>query len=580
MTYQPPLSDIRYTLRAIGRLEELADLPGCAHATPDVVDAVLEEAGKLAAQVLAPLNRPADVEGSRLENGVVRTPRGFPEAYRAFADGGWMGLVCGEDHGGQGLPTVVGNAVAELWHAANMSFGLCPMLTQSAIELLERHGTAEQQAVYLPRLTEGRWTGTMCLTEPQAGSDVGAVRTRAARDADGNWRVTGQKIYITYGEHDLAENIVHLVLARTPDAPAGTRGLSLFLVPKFLPDAEGRPGARNDVRCVSLEHKLGIRSSPTCVMSFGDHDGAIGWLVGDEQAGMKGMFTMMNNARIGVGVEGLAIAERAYQQALAYARERVQGKGPDGPVRIVAYPDVQRMLLTMKAQIEAMRALVLFASLSHDQAQRTGDAQARGRADLLTPVVKAWCTDLGVEIASLGVQVHGGMGFIEETGAAQHYRDARIAPIYEGTNGIQAMDLAVRKLSIEDGCLPWDLIDAFREDVAHVTEAGEEALAEGLDAGLDSLETATRWLQKEQEGDPLARAAGASPYLRLFGYVTGAMLLSRAALAGRSFDPAQAEAKLRTARFFTAQLLPPAAALLPAITGGSAILAEAALGPD
>lgn len=574
MTYDPPLSDIRYTLRTIGQLDDLARLPGCEHATPDVIDAVLEEAGKLAAGLIAPLNRQGDIEGSQLENGVVRTPNGFPNAYRAFAEGGWMGLTSDEDHGGQGLPSVIGNAVGELWHAANMSFGLCPMLTQGAIELLEQIGTAEQRSVFLPRLVEGRWTGTMCLTEPQAGSDVGAVRARAERDNEGNWRIRGQKIYITYGEHDLAENIVHLVLARTPEAPAGTRGLSLFLVPKFLPDADGNPGQRNDVRCVSLEHKLGIRASPTCVMAFGDDNGAIGWLVGEERAGMKGMFVMMNSARIGVGLEGLAIAERAYQQAVAYAQERVQGGGPDGPTRIVTYPDVRRMLATMKAQVEAMRALVLFASLNHDRGRRADDAAARGVADLLTPVVKAWCTDLGVEITSLAIQVHGGMGYIEETGAAQHYRDARIAPIYEGTNGIQALDLVGRKLTIEGGRLPHDLIAAFREDVANAREAGEDSLADALAAGLDALETATWWLQRDHDGDPQARAAGASPYLRLFGFVTGAVLLSRAALGGRDHDPERAAAKLRTAHFFATQLLPPALALVPAVTAGSAILNE------
>jgi alkylation response protein AidB-like acyl-CoA dehydrogenase len=576
MTYTPPLADLRFMLQSVGDLDALARLPGFEAATPELVDAVLAEAGRLAAEVLAPLNRPGDVQGCRLENGVVRTPDGFADAFAAFAAGGWIGLPVAEEHGGQGLPWAVANAVGEMWHAANMAFGLNPLLTQAGIEALARYGTDEQRRLYLAPLVEGRWTGTMCLTEPQAGSDVGAVRTRA--EPDGNaWRLFGQKIYITWGEHDLAENIVHLVLARTPDARDGTRGLSLFLVPKFLADEDGSLRECNDVRCVSIEHKLGINASPTCTLAFGDDGGARGFLVGREQAGMPQMFTMMNNARIAVGVEGLAIAERAFQAALAYARERTQGRGPAGPVPIVAHADVRRSLWTMRAQIDAMRALVIYASAQLDRAHAEPEADARAaaqdRVDLLTPVVKAWCTDLGCEIASAAIQVHGGMGFIEETGVAQHYRDARIAPIYEGTNGIQGLDLVGRKLRQAGGRLPGDLIGELRRDVDACASAGEADLARQLGCGLDALAQATRWLQVRSAEDPEAVAAGATPYLRLFGTVAGGSLLARAGLAGRDAPDPTARAKLASARFFASQLMPLGTALLPAITAGAEPLA-------
>jgi alkylation response protein AidB-like acyl-CoA dehydrogenase len=557
--YQPPLGEIRFVLDRIAGLPQVAALPGLEHATPDVVDQVLAEAGRLAAEVLAPLNPVGDREGSVLENGVVRTPAGFREAYRAFADGGWNGLVFPERWGGQDLPWTVSAAVSEMWNAANMTFQLCPLLTQAAIEALIHHGTSEQQALYLEKMISGTWTGAMCLTEPQAGSDVGALRTRAEPDGD-RFRIFGQKIFITFGDHDLAENIVHLVLARLPGAPEGTKGISLFLVPKFLPDEQGRPGRRNDMRVLKLEHKLGIHASPTCVMSYGDDEGAIGFLVGEPNQGMRCMFTMMNNARLAVGLEGLGIAERAYQQALAYARDRRQGRVDGRPAAIIDYPDVRRTLLTMRAGIAAMRALSYTAAAAVDRSLRDPDPAARRRAAarvaLLTPICKALNTDLACEIASMGLQIHGGMGFIEETGAAQHYRDARITPIYEGTNGIQALDLAGRKLAIEDGRLPWDLLDDLEGELAQVD--GE--LAPGLASALEAAKTATRHLQASPAEDV---QAGATPYLRLLGMTLGGFLLARG--AGSAGTEPGAAAWPSLARFFILQLLPPAVAQLAAV---------------
>ena len=578
--YTPPLEDMRFVLRHVVDLEGIARLPGYEAAAPDLVDQILEEAGRLAAGELAPINASGDRERVRLEDGVVRTADGFKEAYRKFVEGGWNGLPFPEEHGGQGLPWTVATAVLELWQAANKSFALCPVLTQAGVELLLRFGTEQQRALYLPKLVSGEWTGTMCLTEPHAGSDVGLLRTRAVREGD-HYRIQGTKIFITWGEHDYTENIVHMVLARTPDAPPGTRGISLFLIPKFLVNADGSPGARNDLRCVSLEHKLGIHASPTCVMSFGDSDGAVGYLVGEEHGGMQAMFTMMNNARLAVGVEGLAIAERAYQAALAYAGERTQGRRDGGePCRIVEHPDVRRMLLAMRSQIEAMRALAYSAAAALDRARREPDAVARaraqGRLDLLIPLVKAWCTDLGFEIASSALQVHGGMGYIEETGVAQHLRDARIAMIYEGTNGIQAIDLVGRKLSMADGRLPWQLFDELEADLAALDAASEHDLRHGLGAALDALKEATRWLQGAEAGDPDASLAGASPYLRMLATTLGGFLLARSMLAARETGHPLAGAKRASASFYITQLLPPAAALLPAVTAGSGPL-EAAL---
>jgi alkylation response protein AidB-like acyl-CoA dehydrogenase len=576
--YAPPLDDIRFALTHMAGLEQIARLPGCEPATPDLIDQVLEAAGRFAAHELAPLNAIGDRERARLENGVVRTPKGYKEAYRKFVEDGWHGLPFPQEWGGQGLPWSVAIPVWEMWHSANFAFCLCPILTQAGVELLLHHGTAEQRARYLPKLVSGEWTGTMCLTEPHAGSDVGALRTRAVRDGD-HYRISGTKIFITFGEHDYTENTIHMVLGRTADAPPGTRGISLFLIPKFLLNPDGSPGPRNEVRCVSLEEKLGIHASPTCMMSFGDDAGAIGYLVGEEQGGMAAMFTMMNNARLQVGLEGLAIAERAYQAALAYARERVQGRrqsgGEERPARIVEHPDVRRMLMTMKTQIEAMRALAYTAAGALDRAEREPDpaaqSAAEGRLALLTPLVKAWCTDLGFEIASTALQVHGGMGYIEETGVAQLLRDARIAMIYEGTSGIQALDLVGRKLKMADGRLPAALFEELRGDLAALDAAGETALRRGLADALGALEQATSWLQAEHDNDPDAAAAGATPYLRLFATTFGGFLLARSALAARGGE--LADSKHASAAFYVGQLLPPATALLPAVTAGSAPLA-------
>jgi len=584
--YAAPVQDMRFVLHRVVGLERAAALPGLEEtAAPDLVDAVLDEAARLAADVLAPLNRIGDVEGAVLENGVVRTAPGFRDAYRTYVEGGWNAVPFDPAYGGQGLPWAVAFAVQEMWQAANLGFGLCPLLNQGAVDLLTEHGSPEQKAAYLPKLISGEWTGTMNLTEPQAGSDVGAVRTRAEPSGDGTYRIRGQKIYITYGEHDFVDNIVHLVLARLPDAPPGVKGISLFLVPKFLPRPDGGPGERNDLRCVSLEHKLGINASPTCVMAFGDAGGAVGWLVGEPNRGLEYMFTMMNNARLSVGLQGVAIADRAYQQARDYARARVQSRelgarSPDG-VPIIRHPDVRRMLLSMRAQAEAGRALVYSAAISLDEAKRHPDPDARraaqARVDLLTPVCKAWCTDMGVEVASTGVQVHGGMGFVEETGAAQHLRDARIAPIYEGTNGIQANDLVFRKVARDGGAAARAFLDEVAATVARLRALpGDDAatIAERLEDAADALARATAWIAGTASDDPKAAAGSASPYLRMFGLVAGGhvMGLSAAAaiedMAAGAGDPAFLDAKVVVARFHADQLLPQARGLLAPVTDG------------
>jgi alkylation response protein AidB-like acyl-CoA dehydrogenase len=579
MPYAAPLDEMRFTI------DTVAPLAGDA---AEVANAILAEAGRFAAAELDPLNQPADRIGSVLENGVVRTPPGFREAYRRYVEAGWMGLACAPEHGGQGLPLSLATAVVEMWNSAAMSWALCPLLNFGAIELLQAHGSPEQQALYLAKMVSGEWTGTMNLTEPHAGSDLGALRTRAVAATDARWgehyRISGQKIFITYGEHDLTDNIVHMVLARIPGAPPGSRGISLFLVPKFLPDAAGNPGERNDLRALRLEEKLGIHASPTCVMSYGDGEGAVGWRVGEENHGLECMFTMMNSERLLVGVQGVAIAERAYQQARDYARTRVQGH-PVGVPRpkghgaaalpIIHHPDVRRMLLTMRAGIEAMRALTYLAAAAIDRSRHAGDEKARfraqRRADLLIPVVKAWCTDLGVEIASTGVQVHGGMGYIEDTGAAQYLRDARIAPIYEGTNGIQANDLVGRKLGRDRGEAAREL---FAEMHLGLSDLGGEVelgpLHRGLAEGLEALERATEYLIA---AEPALAAAGSAPYLALFGTVAGGWLMARLAhAAGARAADGFAAAKLATARCYAEHYLARAPAYLPAITGGATIL--------
>ncbi len=592
--YRAPLKDIRFTLSQICNLEELLTLPDFADSDGDTINAVLDEAGRLAAGVLAPLNRQGDTQGATLANGVVTTPDGFRDAYAIFRDGGWNGIPFDPQYGGMGLPLVISNACAELWNSANMGFALCSMLTQGAIDAVGTHGSDELKQTYLEKLVSGHWTGTMNLTEPQAGSDVGALRSRAEPAGDGTWRIKGQKIFITYGEHDFAENIIHLVLARTPDSPEGTRGISLFVVPKFLVNPDGSLGQRNDLRCINLEEKLGIHASPTAIMSFGDNEGAVGYLLGDENKGMRCMFTMMNTARLSVGVEGLAIAEGAYQHAVAYALDRRQGKAigatEPGPSAIVEHADVRRMLMTMKAQIDAMRALCYVNGQALDLARHHGDEEQRvwyGQlAELLTPLSKAWCTDLGCEIASLGVQIHGGMGFIEETGAAQYYRDARIAPIYEGTNGIQALDLVMRKLSMEGGAVVRRYLSEMRGLDAALAHGGDDftKTRANFGAALDSLEAASLWLLEAMAADPNAAAAGATPYLRMFGLTVGGYLIAKGGLAAAAqAGEAGADApflagRVATARFYGEQLLPQAPALLPSITAGSAPLY--AIAPD
>ncbi|WP_119679131.1 acyl-CoA dehydrogenase [Indioceanicola profundi] len=583
--YNAPIDDMRFTLNHVVGLPAVAQLPGYEAADADLVDAVLEEAGKLARDVLAPINWQGDRDGAVLENGVVRTAPGFKEAYKAYAEGGWNSVPFDPDHGGQGLPWTLAMPIQEMWNAANMSFALCPMLNQGAVELLSEHGSEEQKGKYLEKMISGEWTGTMNLTEPQAGSDVGAVRTRAVPQGDGTYRITGQKIFITYGEHDLTPNIIHMVLARTPDAPAGVKGISLFIVPKFLVDEDGGIGERNDLRCAGLEHKMGIHASPTAVMAFGDNGGAVGFLIGEENRGLEYMFTMMNNARLGVGVQGVGIAERAYQQAVAYARTRTQSRALDGrnpePVAIINHPDIRRMLMTAKSQIEAARALTYTTAAAFDRAKRSTDAEERKRAralnDLLTPITKAWCTDLGVEVASLGVQVHGGMGFIEETGAAQHYRDARIAPIYEGTNGIQANDLVFRKV-VRDGGQSAFALMAEMTTVALAAKEGPgddlEVIGANLHDALHVLEQTTNWLLEAAKTDVRAAAAGAVPYLRMFGITVGGWLMAKAAMAAqaqmaqRGADTRFLDGKLITARFYADQILPQVQGLMKPIVAG------------
>ena len=541
MTYTAPIRSIMFALQEIAGIEEISALPGHADLTPDLVRSVLEEAGRFTAGVLAPLNRNADQQGSRLENGVVRTPDGFKEAYAQFVAGGWNGVPFDPEFGGQGLPWVLSAAIQEMVTSSCMSFSLCPLLTQGAVELLLSHGTGPQKQMYLTHLVSGRWTGTMNLTEPQAGSDVGALRTRAVRDGD-RYRITGQKVFITFGEHDMAENIVHMVLARTPEAPPGIKGISLFIVPKYLVLPDGTLDGRNDLRCVSLEHKLGIRGSPTAVMVYGDNGGAVGELVGEENRGIEYMFTMMNIARLSVGIEGLAIAERAYQQARDYAKTRIQGRAADGntttPVPIIAHPDVKRTLMSMRAQIEAMRALVVFTAGSLDRAKQHPDARERERhqelVDLLTPVVKAWCTDTGCALTSSAIQIHGGLGFVESTGAAQHYRDARIAPIYEGTNGIQAVDLVGRKLARDGGAAARTFIATMRGTVdamLHHEDRALQGIAARLADSINDLARSTERIVRQWGTDRPRALAGATPYLNLFGTVAGGWLLARLAVA-------------------------------------------------
>jgi alkylation response protein AidB-like acyl-CoA dehydrogenase len=583
--YRAPIRDIQFVLKELAGLDEVAQLPGCEEAAADVVAAVLEEAARFAEGVLSPLNSVGDREGALFKDGQVTMPKGFKEAYTLFAESGWTALGCEPEWGGQGLPKLVAAAVTEMWKSANHAFSLCPLLTGGAIEALALAGSDPLKKIFLEKMVRGEWTGTMNLTEAGAGSDLAAVRTRAEPQADGSYRIFGQKIFITYGEHDMADNIIHLVLARTPTAPEGTKGISLFIVPKFMVGADGRPGERNDAWCVSIEHKLGIHASPTAVMAFGDKGGAVGYLVGEENRGLEYMFIMMNAARFGVGMEGVAVCERAYQRARDYARTRVQGTdiGVRGgeKVAIIAHPDVRRMLMSMKAQAEASRALAYVVAAAHDKALHHPQADLRKQnqafVDLMIPVVKGWSTEIGIAVASTGIQVHGGMGFIEETGAAQHLRDARISTIYEGTTGIQANDLIGRKMARDGGATFTTVIAMMRALDAKLAKQDNAHLAAihcRFSTAVDALLRAGEWLVATYAIDVRAASAGAVPFLTLFGIVAGGWQMARAALIaqarieGGDNDPFY-PAKIITARFFADHLLSQAEGLASSVTDGA-----------
>jgi alkylation response protein AidB-like acyl-CoA dehydrogenase len=591
MSYRPPVADMAFTLEhaaGLGRAREEGLLEDLAR---DDVEAILDEAAKFATDIIAPLNAVGDRHGTPFKDGVIAMPPGWKDAYRAWTQAGWNAVSAPAQWGGQALPQSVNAACTEMWNSAALAFGLGPLLTVAAVDALSAHGSEELKRAYLPKLVSGEWMGTMQLTEPQAGSDVGALRARAERNSDGSYRITGQKIFITYGEHDLTNNIIHMVLARLPDAPAGTKGISLFLIPKFLLNPDGSLGARNDAYARSIEHKLGIHASPTCTMIYGDNGGATGFLVGEENRGMQCMFTMMNQARLAVGLQGVAIAERATQQALAYARERRQGRRSEaqgGASPIVEHPDVRRMLLTMRALTRAARGICYATAVALDRAQRACDERTRRaaheRASLLTPVAKAFATDVGIEVASLGVQVHGGMGFIEETGAAQHYRDARIAPIYEGTNGIQAIDLVTRKLPLNGGATVKACIGEFRRTAERIDARSEATLgftAVRLEDAITALDRGTQWLLGSAHNDREAALAGATPYLRLFALAAGGTLLAEEALAAMRLSGHGGDASGRTAlaRFFAENIAVAAPALERAVVEGaeSVNTAEAAL---
>jgi alkylation response protein AidB-like acyl-CoA dehydrogenase len=573
-------------LNELAGLAEVAKLPGYQEATPDTVDAILEEASKFASEVLDPINYSGDQEGSNWNDGAVTTPKGFKQAYKQYVEGGWGALPFEPEWGGQGLPKLVATAVEEIFTASNMSFSLCPLLTQGAIHALELCGAESLKKTFLPKMTAGAWTGTMNLTEPQAGSDLALVRTKAVREGD-HYRISGQKIFITYGEHDLAENIVHLVLARTPDAPEGVKGISLFIVPKFMVKPDGALGERNAAKCASIEHKLGIHASPTAVMVF---ENAVGYLVGEENKGLSYMFIMMNAARFSVGLEGVAIAERAFQRALAYAKERLQGKDlVEGgkTVPIIRHPDVRRMLMLMKSQTEAMRALAYTIAAAMDFSQRCKDKEEQKRhqafVDLMIPVVKGWSTETGIEVASLGVQIHGGMGFIEETGAAQHLRDARITTIYEGTTGIQASDLVGRKIAREAGATAKALVselNRFIETLSKSPNADLQSIRGALAAGTAAVADCVEFIVTNAGKDIKAVFAGAVPFLKLMGIVAGGWQMARAALvcekklARKEGDRSFCEAKIATARFYSDHVLVQAPALRnTVINGGAGVMA-------
>jgi alkylation response protein AidB-like acyl-CoA dehydrogenase len=586
MSYAAPLKDMLFVVNELANLSAVHALPGCEDATPETVEAVLEENAKFCGEVVAPLNVAGDREPSSWKDGAVTTTKGFKEAFKAFGDAGWQGVQHPSEFGGQGLPKLLATPCIEMLNSANLSFALCPLLTDGAIEALLTAGSDEQKSTYLANLISGKWTGTMNLTEPQAGSDLAMVRTRAVPQGDSTFKVSGTKIYITYGEHDMAENIVHLVLARTPDAPEGVKGISLFVVPKFLVNADGSLGARNDVHCVSIEHKLGIKASPTAVLQFGDHGGAIGTLVGEENRGLEYMFIMMNAARFAVGMQGVAVAEAAYQKAVGYARDRVQSRdlaGSPGPVSIIHHPDVRRMLMSMRAQTEGARALAYVTAAAYDAAHHSDDAAVRRENqafyEFMVPVVKGWSTEMSIEVASTGVQVHGGMGFIEETGAAQYYRDARILTIYEGTTAIQANDLVGRKTVRDGGATARAILAQVRatETELEAADSGDlAAIRNQLAAASKALEEVVDYIVANMKSDIKAVFSGSVPYLKMAGIVLCGWQMARAALiAQKKLDAGEGDArfyqaKIGTARFFADHLLSQAAGYRAAIVGGSA----------
>ncbi len=595
-TYHAPLPEMTFVMNELAGLSQVASLPGFEDATRDTVAAILAEAAKFATDVLDPLNQSGDREGAvRLPDGSVRTPKGFKDAYLRFVANGWNGLTKNPEYGGQGLPQLVSTPIEEMWHSANMAFDLCPLLTQGAIEAIELAGSDYLKATFLPKMVSGEWTGTMNLTEAQAGSDLAAVRTRAEPQEDGTYKLFGQKIFITYGEHDYTDNIVHLVLARLPDAPPGVKGISLFVVPKWLVNADGSLGERNDVLCVSIEHKLGIHASPTAVLAYGDHGGATGWLVGEANRGLEYMFIMMNLARFSVGMEGVGIGERAYQRAVAFARERVQGR-PVGTApaaampAIIEHPDVRRMLMTMRASTEAMRAVAYVTAAALDNARRNPDAGARAAhlafAEFMVPIVKGWSTETAQRVANLGLQVHGGMGFIEETGAAQHVRDARIITIYEGTTAIQANDFVGRKTARDQGAVASRVLDEVGKTALALKAHGNAALVamgERLEAAAESAKSALAWLLRSYASNPRDAFAGSVPYLELWGHLCGGWQMGRAALVAEAKltagdgDPDFWRVKLLTSGYYAEAMLPRVEALAEeAMHGGENALALAA----
>ncbi len=586
MSYTAPLKEMAFVMNELAGLSAISALPGCEDATPETAEAVLEENARFCSEVVAPLNWAGDLQPSSWKDGVVTTTKGFKEAFKSFGEAGWQGVQHPVEFGGQGLPKLLATPCIEMLNSANLSFALCPLLTDGAIEALMTAGSQQQKDLYLEKLISGKWTGTMNLTEPQAGSDLALVRSRAVPSGDGTFKIFGTKIYITYGEHDMAENIVHLVLARTPDAPEGVKGISLFVVPKFLVNADGSLGARNDVHCVSIEHKLGIKASPTAVLQFGDHGGAIGTLVGEENRGLEYMFIMMNAARFAVGMQGIAVAERAYQKAVQYAKDRVQSRdlaGSAGPVSIIHHPDVRRMLMSMRAQTEAARALSYVTAAAHDAGHHHADEATRKANaafyDFMVPIVKGWSTELSIDVASTGVQVHGGMGFIEETGAAQYYRDARILTIYEGTTAIQANDLVGRKTLRDGGKLAKSIIAEIKKteaELAASSNADMQAIRVQLSAASVALEQVVEFVAANGKSDIKAVFAGSVPYLKLSGIVFGGWQMARAALVAehklgtKEGDASFYQAKLGTARFFAEHYLSQAGALRTAIVDGSA----------